>query len=507
MKFQRIRRQNRLRINTQNGAVAEKVTDLDEDLLVSAIDLAQRLGADYSEARLHRTKELGCLLRNGAPEPAVLGDSYGLGIRIIYSGSLAFSATNDISKENIKSMVENAINRARASLPILKHQVLFSKEKSVNADWRADEKKKIENIGFDDLFGLLKDIDHLIKDGKANVSFPNRLLVSSTLLEEKVYMNSNGTKIRSRVPRVGFHSYITTSYEGKITTITIPSGYSQLGESGGWEIVERLKIFDYVQREAENLSLAVKSDLKPPKEMIDVILGPQVSGIIAHESAGHPGEADRILGREAAQAGESYLKPTDLNLNVGSKEAYVSDDPTIPHSSGFYLCDDEGVPARKRKLMDAGTIREFLHNRATAYEFNTPSNGSSRSSRYDREPIVRMANTFVEPGDYTLEELFEVIKLGVYIKSFMEWNIDDKRLNQRYVGLEAYLIEKGEIKSMVKNPVLEITTPKLWSSVDARSKELEFVAATCGKGDPMQGIPVWTGGPNMRLRAIRLRER
>jgi len=480
---------------------------LDEDLSVSVIDLAQRLGADYAEARLHRTKELGCLLRNGAPEPAVIGDAYGIGIRVTHSGSLAFSATNDISKENVKNIVKSAVKRAKASLPLIKHKVLLSEEKSIKVDWKAEEKKRIENIGFDDLFSLLKDMDYLIKDGKADVSFPNRLLVSSTLLEEKVYMNSDGAMIRSRVPRVGFHSYITTSYKGKTTTITIPSGYSQLGESGGWEIIDRLKIFDYIQKEAENISLAVKNEQKPPKGIVDVILGPQVSGIIAHESAGHPGEADRILGREAAQAGESYLKPNDLNLKIGSKEAYVSDDPTIPNSNGFYLYDDEGVPSRKRKLIEAGIIREFLHNRATAYEFKVSSNGSSRATRYDREPIVRMANTFVEPGDYSLDELFEDIKLGVYIKSFMEWNIDDKRLNQRYVGLEAYLIEKGEIKGMVKNPVLEITTPKLWSSVDARSKEVEFVGATCGKGDPMQGIPVWTGGPNMRLRAIRLGER
>lgn len=481
--------------------------NLDEDLLSLVIDFAQRLGAEYAEARLHRTKQLGCLLRNGVPEPALIGDACGIGMRVIHSGSLAFSATNDLSKENIKNMVEKAVKRARASSPLLKHKVLLSEEKSIKADWKSEEKKSVDSVDFDDLFGLLKDIDNLIKDGKNGVSFPNRLLASSILLEEKIYLNSNGVMMKSRVPRVGFSSYITTFYKGEITAITIPPGYSQLGESGGWEVIGRLKIFEYIEKETENLSLSVKSEQKPPREKVDVILGPQVSGIIAHESAGHPGEADRILGREAAQAGESYLKPNDLGIKIGSKEACVSDDPTIPHSNGFYLYDDEGVPARKRKLIDKGIIREFLHNRATAYEFKISSNGSSRATRYDREPIIRMANTFVEPGDYSLDELFEDVKLGVYIKSFMEWNIDDKRLNQRYVGLEAYLIERGEMKGMVKKPVLEITTPRLWSSVDARSKEVEFVGATCGKGDPMQGIPVWTGGPNMRLRAIRLGER
>ncbi|MCP8319009.1 MAG: TldD/PmbA family protein [Candidatus Methylarchaceae archaeon HK01B] len=477
---------------------------MDEDLLRSTVDLAQKLGAEYAEARLHKIKTTGCLLRNGVPEPAMIGDAYGIGIRVICSGSLAFSATNDLSWDNVKVILEKAVKRAKASSSLLEYKILLSEERAINEDWRAEEKKSIENVGFEDLFEMLKNIEYQIKDGKAGVAFPNRLLVSTTLLEEKMYMNSNGARITSRVPRLGFYSYVTTSYRGKTVTITIPSGYSQLGESGGWEVVDRLKIYEYVQKEAENLALVVKNDQKPPKETVDVVLGPDVSGIIAHESSGHPGEADRILGREAAQAGESYLKSDDIGLKIGSEEAYVSDDPTILHSNGFYLYDDEGVPARKRILIEAGVIREFLHNRSTAYEFGVSSNGASRSMSYDREPIIRMANTYIEPGDYSLEELLEDIKSGVYIKSFMEWNIDDQRFNQRYVGLEAYMIEKGEIKGMVRNPILEITTPKLWSSVDARGKEVEFVAATCGKGDPMQSAPVWTGGPDMRLRAIRL---
>jgi Predicted Zn-dependent proteases and their inactivated homologs len=50
-------------------------------------------------------------------------------------------------------------------------------------------------------------------------------------------------------------------------------------------------------------------------------LAPEISGIMAHESVGHPFEADRILGREAAQAGESYLGRDAVGSRVGSPEA------------------------------------------------------------------------------------------------------------------------------------------------------------------------------------------
>ena len=132
------------------------------------------------------------------------------------------------------------------------------------------------------------------------------------------------------------------------------------------------------------------------------------------------------------------------------------------------------------------------------------SNGSARASSYNREPIIRMANTYFVPGDYSLEELIEDVHKGVYIKSYMEWNIDDRRWSQRYVGLEAYLIENGELKGLVKNPALEITTGGLYSSIDAVGKDLKFYPGTCGKGDPGQGVPVWFGGPSIRLRNVRL---
>src|SRR5579863_2376801 len=138
-------------------------------------------------------------------------------------------------------------------------------------------------------------------------------------------------------------------------------------------------------------------------------------------------------------------------MQIGSPEAFVSDDPTIPHSMGFYLYDDEGVKARKRRLITAGKFTEFLQNRATAEYFGVASNGSSRAVQFDREPIIRMANTFIEPGDWTFEEMLKETKKGVYIKSFMEWNIDDKRLNQRYVGLEAYLIQNGQLGQAIKD--------------------------------------------------------
>ncbi|MCC6047616.1 MAG: metallopeptidase TldD-related protein, partial [Desulfurococcaceae archaeon] len=95
-------------------------------------------------------------------------------------------------------------------------------------------------------------------------------------------------------------------------------------------------------------------------------------------------------------------------------------------------------------------------------------------------------------------------RYGVYMRSYMEWNIDDIRWNQRYVGLETYLIVNGEISKPVRNPVLEVTTKDFYSRITGVGRELRFYPGTCGKGEPSQGVPVWFGGPDVRLSKVRL---
>ncbi|MEM2935409.1 MAG: metallopeptidase TldD-related protein, partial [Candidatus Thermoplasmatota archaeon] len=89
--------------------------------------------------------------------------------------------------------------------------------------------------------------------------------------------------------------------------------------------------------------------------------------------------------------------------------------------------------------------------------------------------------------------------------TFMEWNIDDKRINQKYVGNEAYIIKNGEISGIAKHPSIELSTFEIFSKIDAVGKNIEFHPATCGKSEPMQDMEVYTGGANIRLRNVRIK--
>ncbi len=471
-----------------------------EDLVLYAIDYARELGASYAEARYHKNDNFSIVSRNGTIIGAGRELKEGIGIRVIVDGALGFSATNRLDSENVREAVEKAYKLAKAHARLMKKPIEFDNTRLGRARYSVVEKKPFTSMSLDEKISVHKELWDVVSKTPSEAKVPVFFLNYIESVEEKIVANSDGAFIISRVPRltVFYNVVVASPQRGSIQR------FEQLGASGGLENLEEWNLYETLDNDVKIYEKILYEAREPPRQEIDVIVGSEVVGLIVHESCGHPSEADRILGREAAQAGMSFIKPGMIGERIGNENATVIDDPTIPGSYGFYLYDDEGVPARPRYLYREGIIYEHLHNRWTAKIYGTESNAASRAMDYASEPIIRMANTYFKPGDHSFEELLEDIKYGVYIKSYMEWNIDDMRWSQRYVGLEAYLIENGELKGFVRNPVLEVTTKAFYSKVDAVGKELRFYAGTCGKGEPAQGVPVWFGGPDLRLRNIKL---
>ncbi|MGC8982471.1 MAG: TldD/PmbA family protein [Desulfurococcaceae archaeon] len=478
-----------------------RLEEVDETVLHQVVDRGRSLGASYVEARYHDNYGYSVSTRN----MRVLGVEYvrerGVGVRVIVDGSLGFAATSDLTKEGLLKALEVAVTRARAASRLRKVPIEFSEERLGVAKYSVIEKKPLQDYltpvdalnllleTYKQAVGTLKEAKLAVMTGRVRVA-----------IESKIIVNSDGGLVKSVIPR----PYVSIGSTLLHQRGTIQR-YAEFGASGGAEKVDEWRVPEEVSSELARLEKVLVKGVKPPSEKLDVVLGQEVVGLIVHESAGHPMEADRILGREAAQAGESYVKPSMIGeFRVGNKYATVVEDPTIPGSYGFYLYDDECVRARPRYLYREGLLYEPLHNRHTARIFKVQSNGAARSMNYASEPIIRMSNTYLAPGDMSFEELIEDVELGIYVKSYMEWNIDDARWNQRYVGLEAYLIKNGELAEPVMNPVLEFTTGWFYSNIVGVDKNLEFYPGTCGKGEPSQGVPVWFGGPNVRLAKMKV---
>ena len=473
---------------------------MQEDLLQRAVDLALQLGASYAEARYHKHSGASLAARNGEMIGYSESVREGVAVRVVAGGALGFSATSLLTWEGVRGAVEGAVKLAKAHARFMRRPIEFAEARLGRARYEAVAAKPFDSLDIGGKLALLSEVWDGVRSSVKEAKVLTVTARYSEDVEEKAVVNSDGAYVVSRVPRltVSYNFVLAHPQKGTIQRT------ETFGGSGGLEQLEKWRVPEEAAGEAARLENVLLNGIAPPRGPVDVVVGSEIVGLIVHESCGHPSEADRIWGREAAQAGMSFIKPGMIGERIGGRHATVIDDPTIPGSYGFYLYDDEGVPARPRYLYREGVINEHLHNRWTAKLWGTSSNAAARAMDHNSEPIIRMANTYLAPGDHTFEELLEGVKLGVYMRSYMEWNIDDIRWGQRYVGLECYLIENGELTKPVRNPVLEVTTRSFYSSIDAAGREVRFEAGMCGKGEPSQGVPVWFGGPDVRLRGIPL---
>jgi TldD protein len=123
------------------------------------------------------------------------------------------------------------------------------------------------------------------------------------------------------------------------------------------------------------------------------ILSGRASAVFFHEVLGHRLEGQRQRGDEE---GQTFTKL--LNKPILPTFLSVADDPTLTQFhgqplSGHYAFDDEGQPARRVQLVDAGVLKTFLMSRLPVASF-AQSNGHGRAQT-GKMPTGRQGNLIV----------------------------------------------------------------------------------------------------------------
>jgi len=298
------------------------------------------------------------------------------------------------------------------------------------------------------------------------------------------FMNNESTYIEQDKLYV-WSRIVATANKGDIFTFS----REQIGSTSGYEI------FDVETPEIVGEKVAKRAieqlRAKPPKGgAFPVVLGPSVVGVFVHEAFGHLAEADLTL------SGSVLLDK--LGKKIASDVVTFYDDGTIEGAFGSFKYDDEGVPAQKTLLMKNGVVVGLMHNRETAQKFNAKPTGNARAEDFRVEPLIRMRNTFMEPKDYSLEELVEDIKFGYYFKSIRGGQANLDGTFQAGVQ-EAYAIVNGELGKPVRNASISGNTLETLHRVDAAGKDFELSPGRCGKG---QTAFTCDGGPHIRVKEV-----
>ncbi len=457
------------------------------DYAKKAIDHAIRLGAEYADIRFEESNTQNITMEDNNVEKIDNIFDRCIGIRVLVNGAMGFYAVDNPEYNDYVIAAERAYKLAKGYSNIIKDKIVLADTKTYN-----------DNVKFN--VNIYPTIEELLKIGKECYSLiieydkVKKTTISLAYQDTtKYFLNSEGSSIiQQYTDTVGVLS--TTAHDGIIESTSVTEG-----GRGGIEMLGNItNKAKYIAEMATKLV-----DAKPVKEVKSkVILNPDFVALLTHEILGHPSEADRVLGYELAWAGGAWWKGK-LNTRIGSKALNVSDDPTIPKTLGHYKYDDEGVLAREKVLIKEGILIDHMYNRETAYKFNKEPNSSMRASKARFMPLIRMACTYIKPGEYNYDEMIKEVNEGYLICDMKVPSIDMYRYNWSISAQYAYKIEHGELKTLHRDVIVMSNAPDFFNSIDACSKEFEIrPILNCGKGDPMQIMRMGNGGPYIRGNAI-----
>ena len=129
-------------------------------------------------------------------------------------------------------------------------------------------------------------------------------------------------------------------------------------------------------------------------------------------------------------------RPTDLGtLRYGSEPLTSSADATLPGGLGTFGWDDEGVAGAAHAAVAGGVLQAALSRPRPPppRSGSTRSGGCARADGFARQPIVRMTNVSLEPGDGGVARRpAGRHRRGLYLETNRSWSIDDRRLHFQF---------------------------------------------------------------------------
>ena len=127
------------------------------------------------------------------------------------------------------------------------------------------------------------------------------------------------------------------------------------------------------------------------------------------------------------------------------------DDGTIPGALGSRPFDGEGLPVRKKTVVEKGRLQSYLLDTYSGKKLGMPSTGNASRS-VGEAPGVAPANFYLAPGNESPEQIIGTVQNGFYVTEMIGFGVN--MVTGDYSrGAAGIWIENGELAY----PVEEIT--------------------------------------------------
>ena len=438
--------------------------------------------AQYTELRSQENRVLTIAYLKGNLVQNVKNSTSGISARVYRNGCWGFASAPEISE--VRAVIQEATNNA-IFLDAREHK---GQEPFVPSSPYAEQSfgTTKQRLTQSQIMDFIKELDSYIAQKYPNLN--SRSIRLSCLDMEKTLITSDGASLYSLLPRSNFMVSLSLDKGGDPVEV-----YDLMGGLGQFE--DNFSFSQNLHQAIDSLyeHLVKKSEgVYADAGLKECVLDAALAGILAHEAIGHTTEADLVLGGSVAgdYLGKDAASP--LITLVDLAHTYQGSCCPMP----IYI-DDEGTLAEDQVIIDKGVLKGFMHNKQSARHFGVKPTGNARAFDYVDEPLIRMRNTAILPGQSKLSDIIASIEDGYYLVRPSNGQADTTSEFMFGVVL-GYEIKGGKLGRAIKDTTIAGVAFDVLKSVTMVSDEMKWTnGGMCGK---KQLIPVGMGGPAIKCK-------
>jgi TldD protein len=407
-----------------------------------------------------------CTVQNGTVENFSQISLSGISARVLVDNkSWGFSSTNQVKAEKVEATLRTAMKLASASAGSKRQKIMLKPAKVENVKVSALAEKPFEEASLEEIERI--PLEAYRGASEAGPKIANAKASFLGIQDRKWFASSEGSRIFQESTR----QLLFMDVVAKEGNVYCPAS-ENLGHTGGLELFDKTPPADLGRKVAEK-AVKLMGTEAPPSGDFNVILHPTICATLLHEAIGHPLEAD------LAMAGGGFGNYVDKL--VMSKLVTIYDDGAVHRGLGYLPYDDEGVKSDHSILVKDGVLKSFMHDRTSAASMKALPTGNAHAWDYSVEPLIRQTNIGIEAGDFTIDEMIEDVKEGLFIEGTFGGEAGPSA-DFTFGFQNAYWLRKGKLAQMTRGANLSGNAISVFKTIDAVSKEVILRPGACGKG-------------------------
>ena len=439
-------------------------------------------GDDHIELRYHKKRSRSVRVEKGRVDQANVSEHTGVGVRVLSSGTFGFASTDRLEAGAVVRAIETARAAAKASAAARRDHLAPPPETTLaDGVFTTNGFEALQSAALEDRLALALQLEERTRSQSTKIVSASSGYTE--IFEEKGIVTSDGAHAWTRVARPELSINAVASADGEFQR-----GARAIGVTGAWDCLFRGASSEELGDDAARMAVDLLSAPYPDGGRRKVLLSPSIVGLLTHEAVGHTVEADFVEAGSCARGRIGTRVASDL---VTLCDSGASD--FVDGAGGQIDVDDEGVPAGSATIIENGILKSYLHDRHSAARAGVTPTGNSRAWEYDDEPLIRMRNTYIAPGEQELGEIIAGIDDGLMLDGPRNGQAD---ANGEFMfgTLQAWPIKNGKRGALQRGVNISGMAFDVLQTVDAVAKDFRWDLGSgyCGKGQPAK---VDAGGP------------